>query len=71
MSSKDSFSSGWSKKMTALKVSRVSMYIPGSNGIWGFLWALCGCDPQIWIFWFLLKAEARFHARYIKFPEPL
>jgi len=30
-----------------------------------------GVTPQIWIFWFLLKAEVSFYARYIKFPEPL
>jgi len=71
VSSKDSLSSGWSKRMAALKLSRVSMYVPGSNGLWGFLGALCGCDPQIWIFWLLLKADKTFHARYIKFPEQL
>jgi len=71
MSSKDNLSSGWSKRMAALKLSRAAMYVPGSNWIWGFLGAFCGCDSQIWIFWFLLKAEARFHSRYGKFPEPL
>jgi hypothetical protein len=39
---------------------------------YGASWVLfVGVTPEIWIFWFLLKAETRFHGRYIKFPEPL
>jgi hypothetical protein len=42
MPSKDSLSTGWSKRMAALKLSRNSFYISGSNGVLGFLDVLWG-----------------------------